>query len=155
MTLPLVQISAGHRHSSSKDNSTPANYLTLARLTHTCSVITPKAPFVRKDLQPGPHTHCVKQSLIHPHVGPGTGPQSPIEASSLAVVSPFGAFHVLPHDKTPSGPFQTMKEERQRSRPLSSQKILLFLRIFTHLLLRKSSVLYQVLGESFYQNLKW
>ena len=137
----------GQQHSSQLFNSSQVDTYMLSYY--------PQSTFC----QEGPpawttHTRCQKQSLIHPHVGPGIGPQSPIEASSLVLVSPFGAFHVLPRDKTPSGPFQTMKEERQRSRPFSSQKFLWFLRIFTHLLPRNSSVLYQVLGESFCQNLK-
>lgn len=82
-TLTPVQISAGHSYSSWKDKATLVSYVTLTMFTFTCSLTVPKAPFVRKALQPGRHTLCQRQPRICPDVGPGTGPQSPTETSSL------------------------------------------------------------------------
>lgn len=106
----MVQTSAGHRHSSMKDNSSLANYLTPTKLTYTCSVITPKASFIRRDLQPGLHTACVRNNLSSAHMEGLV--LDPDRSSRLLLLwwVPLGPFMSLPGTKLHQDHFKPWKK---------------------------------------------
>ena len=120
VTLTVVKTFAGHRHSSTKDNSTLANYLTLTNLIYTCSVITPKASFIRKDLQPELHTPCVRNNLSSTHM---EGLVLDHDHSSRLLLLwwwvPLGPFMALPVTKLHQDHFKPWKK-RDRDHSLFS-----------------------------------